>query len=200
MAGETAPPSTVDLNAPEIQAVVEHRVQTATAELRQRAEKAEADLAAANTKVDVLEAEKAAAETAKATAESELASLKTEVENERASATRRDSRRAALVEVAAHLNDDWFGAKVKDGDQEIARLDKIARMDDAAFEDYKSEIASAFAGVTVAPAAGGGAGTSGGTPPRETAMAATNAGGGAGDKPKPSSQWIGSVSAFSGRR
>ena len=194
MAGESTAPPAIDLNAPEIVAVVNDRVTRETAELRTRAETAEQARDAAQTKIDVLEAEKSAAEQAKAVAEKALADSQAAMENEKASASRRDTRKAALREVAAHLTDEWFAAEVPHGEEKVARLDKIARMGDAEFDGYKAELASAFEGVTVAPAAGG-ATTSQGSPPRETAMAGASNGGG-GAQQSPSSKFLGGVSAY----
>lgn len=199
MAGEsTSTASTVDLNAPEIVAVVKDRVERETAELRTRAEQAESALTTAQTRVDVLEAEKAAAEQAKVAAETELASVKTEIENERASASNKESRTAALREVAAHLSDSWFTQEVAGaGGVTTSRIDKIARMTDDEFAEYKGEIASAFAGITVAPAAGGQQTT--GQPPRETAMAgsASAGNGGSGTAQVPASKrFLSGVRAF----
>ena len=178
MAGEGTS-TAVDLNAPEIVAVVKDRVERETAELRTRAESAEKARDEAQTKIDVLEAEKAAAVQAKEAAEKAAADLKADVEAEKASATNRDARKAALREVAAHLSDDWFAQEVAAGDGKVARIDKIARMSEDEFTEYKGEIAAAFEGVTVAPAAGGSS-TSSGTPPRETAMAGSSAAGNGG--------------------
>lgn len=197
MTQPSTPSAAVDLNAPEIVAVVSDRVARETAELRTRAETAESERDAALTKIDVLEAEKVAAVQAKETAEAEVASLKETVANEQASATRRDSRKAALREVAAHLTDEWFAAEVAQGDSKLPRLEKIARMTDDEFDTYKGELAAAFEGVTVAPAAGN-RNTSGGNPPRETAMAGTSTGG-TGSTERASSRWIGGIS-LSGRR
>src|SRR4051812_35893001 len=140
--GDEAKPSTIDLEDPAIRAIVNDRVTRETAELRTRAETAESERDEARTRNDVLEAEKVAAEQARDQATGELASFRTEVEGERASVGRREARRAALVEVAAHLGDDYFAAEVKEGDQTITRLDRIARMSDEAFESYKAEMAS----------------------------------------------------------
>lgn len=195
MAGESTS-TAVDLNAPEIVAVVNDRVERETAELRTRAESAERARDEAQTKIDVLEAEKAAAVQEKEAAQAELASVKTEVEAERASASNRDSRKAALREVAAHLSDAWFDQEVAAGDGKVARLDKIARMTEDEFASYKGEIASAFEGVTVAPAAGG---NTTGQPPRETAMAGSaSAGNGSqgGSAPKASSRFLSGVRAY----
>ena len=198
MAGEgtsTSTGSAIDLNAPEIVAVVNDRVARETAELRTRAETAEANATAAQTRIDVLEAEKVAAEQAKVAAETAMAALQSEVENERASVSRRESRTAALREVAAHLTDEWFGQEVAaGGDTKIARIDKIARMSDEEFASYKAEIASAFEGVVVAPAQGGS--NSGANPPRETAMAGSSASGNGGtgaSTVKPSTKFLSGV-------
>lgn len=197
MAGESTTTSTVDLNAPEIVAVVNDRVTSQTAELRTRAETAEKARDEAQTRIDVLEAEKSAAEQAKAVAEKALADSQAEIANERASAGRRDTRKTALREVAAHLTDDWFAAEVPHGEEKLPRLEKIARMSDAEFDTYKGELASAFEGVTVAPAAGGSSTTSTATPPRETAMAGSGAGnGGGGAEPSATSKFLGGVSAY----
>lgn len=203
MAGEgtTSTGAAIDLNAPEIVAVVNDRVNRETAELRTRAEKAETDLTTAQTRIDVLEAEKVAAEQAKAAAEQAAADLKAEVEAERASASNRDARKAALREVAAHLTDDWFGQEVAHGEGKLPRLEKIARMSEEAFAEYKAEIASAFEGVTVAPATGGTASTSQGQPPRETAMAGSSASGngqtgGGNAEPKASTKFLSGVRAY----
>lgn len=190
--------STIDLQDPAIKAIVNDRVATETTDLRTRAEKAEAERDEKQTRIDVLEAEKAAAEQAKTTAETELASFREEVTNERASASRRDTRKAALVEKVPHLTDEWFGQEVaKDGDVSVSRLDRMAKMTDEAFTEYASEIASAFAGLKVEPGKPGEKAGAAGAPPRETAMAGATP---TGDAEKsPSSSWIGSQSAF-GRR
>lgn len=197
MAGEGTS-TTVDLNDPAIKAIVDSRVETATADLRTRAEKAEQERDEKQTRLDVLEAEKATAEQAKTTAEQELASFREEVTNERASASRRDTRKAALVEKVPHLTDEWFGQEVaKNGDVVVTRLDRMAGMTDEAFTEYVSEIASAFAGLKVEPGKPGETAGAAGAPPRETAMAGAAPTGGS-DK-SASSSWIANQSAF-GRR
>lgn len=201
MAGEstsTSSSTAIDLNAPEIVAVVNDRVTRETAELRTRAEQAESQVTEAQTRIDVLEAEKVAAEQAKVAAEQARDALQVEVENERASASRKDSRTAALREVAAHLTDAWFAQEVAaTGDAKIARIDKIARMSDTEFDSYKAEIASAFEGVTVAAS---GEQTSGANPPRETAMAGSSASGngqtGGAAAPKASTKFLSGVRAY----
>ena len=199
MAGESTTATTaVDLNAPEIVAVVNDRVASQTADLRTRAETAEKARDEAQTKIDVLEAEKVAAEQAKATIETELASVKEQFANEQASASRKDSRKVALREVAAHLTDDWFAAEVAHGEDKMPRVERIARMTDAEFDVYKAELAAAFEGVTVAPAAGGKSLT--GSPTRETAMAGSGQGNGVGKAASPSTTFLSGVSAYGSRR
>jgi len=200
--GATASSATVDLNDPAIQAIVNMRVTEQTAALTQRAEKAEADRDEAQGKIDVLEAEKSALEQRATTAEGELASAREAAQEAETAASRRESRKSALREVAAHLTDDWFAQEVAHGDKKVARLDKIALMSDEDFETYKGEFASAFEGVTVAPAQGGtktATTTTTTTPPRETAMAgsSTNGGGAAGSKAQ---SFLRGTSAFGGRR
>lgn len=198
--GSQGAATTVNLDDPAIKAIVADRVETQTTALRERAEKAETDLAAARTQVDVLEAEKAAATQRAETAETELASVRETAEHAEQAATRRDARRNEIVEVAAHLGDEWFAAEVASGDKKIKRIDKIALMTDEEFASYKGELASAFEGVQVAPAAGGagaggGGGAGAGTPPRETAMrASTSEQAGAGGSS--AQQFLGGVFAY----
>lgn len=202
MAGEGGTPSaTVDLNDPAIQAIVNHRVTEQTAALTERASAAETARDEAQRRIDVLEAEKSALEQRATTAENELASAREAAQEAEQAASRREGRKAALREVAAHLTDDWFAQEVAHGDKKVARLDKIALMTDDDFESYKGELASAFEGVTVAPAQGGGTSTTQSAPPRETAMQTTGgtspAGAGTGSK---ASTFLKGVSAYGGRR
>lgn len=201
MAGEGGTPSaTVDLNDPAILAVVNHRVTEQTTALTQRAETAESARDEAQRKIDVLEAEKSALEQRATTAENELAQAREAAQEAEQAAARRDSRKAALREVAAHLTDDWFAAEVSHGDKKLPRIDKIALMSDDDFDTYKGELASAFEGVTVAPSAGGSTTTTTttGGAPRETAMAGTTApAGGEGSKAQ---AFLKGVPAFGGRR
>lgn len=195
------PSATVDLNDPAIKAIVEHRVAEGLAALTERASAAETARDEAQRKVDMLEAEKSALEQRATTAENELASAREAAQEAKQAASRRDSRKAALREVAAHLTDDWFAAEVAHGDKKVARIDKIALMPDDEFDSYKGELASAFEGVTVAPAQGGGStSTTQTTPPRETAMATTGgtapAGAAGGSK---AGSFLKGVSAYGGR-
>lgn len=197
-------PTTVDLNDPAIKAIVDHRVAEATASLTERASAAETARDEAQRKVDVLEGEKEALTQRATTAENELAQAREAAQEAETAASRRDSRKAAIREVAAHLTDDWFAAEVAHGDKKVSRLDKIALMTDDDFDAYKGELASAFEGVQVAPVQGGGSTktqttTSTTTPPRETAMAGSTANGGGGEGSKAQS-FLRGTSAFGGRR
>lgn len=196
MAEPATAPSTIDLNDPAYKALVDHRVATETASLRSERDAAVKERDEARTRIDVLEAEKSAAEQARDAATTERDQLKVEVETERSSAGRREARKTALREVAAHLSDEWFAAEVAHGEAKMPRLEKIARMSDEEFDGYKAELASTFEGVTVAPVAGGQSSTT--TIPRETAMAGQSGVG--GTQERASRRHLAQVSAFGGRR
>lgn len=188
----------VDLNDPAIKAVVDHRVATETASLTAERDAAVKERDDLQTKLDVVEGEKAALTTERDTVKQELESERARATEQAAAASRRDSRKAQLVEKIPHLdaNDGaWFTREVaKDGDTVITALDRIAAMDDERFTEYAAELASAFDGVDVKP------GTT--TPPRETAMQSTSVPAGApkGADKSAASSFIGRVSFGGGIR
>lgn len=183
----------IDLNDPAILAIVKDRVERETAELRTRAESAEKERDEAKAKLDVTEAEKAAAETARDEATAKVTEMETAAANEKAAGERKDARVKALKEAAPGMKDDFLTDD---------RTQRIAEMADEAFEDYKGEMAAAFAGVkpTTSTTTTSTKGADG--PPRETAM--STAGGGTDDSStddrSASSRWLGGVSAFGGPR
>lgn len=99
------------------------------AELRQRAESAE-------TRVDVLEAERAAVNARADAAEAEFAAFRERLEAEQAAAARQDERVGRVREVAKHLGDDFFTD---------ARAQRWAAMEQAAFDEYLGDLATAAA-------------------------------------------------------
>jgi hypothetical protein len=187
--------SKIDPTDPVINAIVNERVTRETAALTLRAETAEGKLTEVQTQLDVVSAEKVAAEQARDEAATKLTDYETAAAELAASGERKEGRLAALKEVAAGMPDAFLTDE---------RVDRICKQSDAEFETYKGEMAAAFAGVKpAAPTTDPKAGKDGKDgPPRETAMSTAGGGGSdaAADTRPASSQWIGSTSAFSGRR
>lgn len=138
----------------EAYALVADNVQRETAAVVAQVETLTSEKAALETKLEVAEAalatEKARADGAIEWHEAVLAQFETE----KAQAARKDERVAKVREAAKHLNDDFFTTE---------RAQRWSAMDDAAFEEYVSELAAVSTGV--APSGDGQ------QPPRETAMA-----------------------------
>jgi hypothetical protein len=188
---ESTSKTVVDLEDPAILAVVRDRVERETAELRTRAESAEKERDEAKAKLDVTEAEKSAAETARDEAQAKVTEMETAAANEKAASERKDARVTALREAAPGMKDDFLTED---------RTKRIAEMADEAFEDYKGEMAAAFAGVKPAASTTTTSTKGADGPPRETAMSTSTAGGSTTDDVPASKQWIGGVSAFGGAR
>lgn len=105
---------------------VRREVATATASLEEQ-------LAEANKRIDVLEAERAAADKARADAEEAMEELKEETERREEIASRRDSRVAIVRELAGGtFGDEYFTE---------SRIQRWAEMADEAFESLLDDLA-----------------------------------------------------------
>lgn len=113
-------------------AIVVAAVDRETASLQDRVAELEAKNDEQASRLEVVEAEKAAAETKATKAETDLAEFRSEVDAEKAAKERRDSRESAMREVAKSLGEDWFTDD---------RKDRWARMSDEDFDSQKAEIA-----------------------------------------------------------
>ena len=141
-------------------AIVAAAVERETASLQDKIAELEAKNDEQASRLEVVEAEKAAAETKATKAETDLAEYRDEVESEKAAKARRDSREQAMREVAKALGDDWFTDE---------RKDRWARMSDEDFDAQKAEIAEIASKV-----GDGGNGSPSPKPlPKETAMEGT---------------------------
>jgi DNA gyrase/topoisomerase IV subunit A len=134
----------------EAYAIAADRVQRDTAALTEQVEELTKEKAELSSKLDVSEAQLATERAAKEKAEKDLGDYKSQVDQERQVASRRDARVAKIREVAKHLNDDFYTDE---------RVTRWAQMDDEAFGAYTAEMAAVSTGpVSSTPA------------PRETAM------------------------------
>lgn len=137
----------------EAYALVADNVQRETAALSTQVETLSSEKAALETRVEVAEAALATEKAAKEKAEQDLVDFKAQLETEKAQEGRKADRVAKVRETAKHLTDEFFTPE---------RASRWAAMEDAAFEEYISELAAVSTGT--APAGDGEA-------PRETAMA-----------------------------
>ncbi len=141
-------------------AIVAAAVERETASLQDRIAELEAQHDDQASRLEVVEAEKAAAETKATKAESDLAEFRSEVEAEKAAKERRDSRAAAMHEVAAAMGEEWFSDD---------RKDRWARMSDEDFDSQKAEIAEIASKIS----AGDGSAPAPKPLPKESAMEGT---------------------------
>lgn len=125
-------------------AIVVAAVERETASLQDRVAELEAKNDEQASRLEVVEAEKAAAETKATKAETDLAEFRSEVDAEKAAKERRDSRESAMREVAKSLGEDWFTDD---------RKDRWARMSDEDFDSQKAEIAEIASKVEASPGA-----------------------------------------------
>jgi small-conductance mechanosensitive channel len=104
-------------------------------------------------KLDVIESAKTAAETRATEVAAEFEKFKSEVEQEREAAARKDERITKIRESAKHLKDEFF--------TDENRIKRIVAMDDAGFEGYLLDLTA-----SALPAGS----TSTADVPRQTAM------------------------------
>lgn len=143
----------------ELAVLVADRVQTETAAANAERDEAKAALTAAQNKADASEVARAAAEDRATAAETALAERVAAAETAAQQASLKDARVATVKAAATHLKDEFFA--------DAERITRICAMDETQFAAYVDDLKAAAGSST--PIVGS-------TPPRSTAMDATQSG------------------------